>query len=245
MKIVSLVPSQTELLCDLGLQDSLVGITKFCVHPTNLRTQKVIVGGTKQVNFEKIQALKPDVILCNKEENTLEMVNVLRDIAPVHVADVTTLEDVYDLIHEYGEMFSCVKEAQQMVGKLQGLCQDWQIKVAEFPSLMVVYFIWKDPWMVAGGNTFINTLLRANGFVNVFQNIERYPEISVSVLQETDFDILFLSSEPYPFKEQHFEELKMYVPNAKILLVDGEFFSWHGSRMLKAFPYFEKLRQQL
>lgn len=109
MKIVSLVPSQTELLCDLGLQDSLVGITKFCVHPTNLRTQKVIVGGTKQVNFEKIQALKPDVILCNKEENTLEMVNVLRDIAPVHVADVTTLEDVYDLIHEYGEMFSCVK----------------------------------------------------------------------------------------------------------------------------------------
>lgn len=168
MKIVSLVPSQTELLCDLGLQDSLVGITKFCVHPTNLRTQKVIVGGTKQVNFEKIQALKPDVILCNKEENTLEMVNVLRDIAPVHVADVTTLEDVYDLIHEYGEMFSCVKEAQQMVGKLQGLCQDWQIKVAEFPSLRVVYFIWKDPWMVAGGNTFINTLLRANGFDECF-----------------------------------------------------------------------------
>lgn len=120
MKIVSLVPSQTELLCDLGLQDSLVGITKFCVHPTNLRTQKVIVGGTKQVNFEKIHALKPDVILCNKEENTLEMVNVLRDIAPVHVADVTTLEDVYDLIHEYGEMFSCVKEAQQMVGKCKG-----------------------------------------------------------------------------------------------------------------------------
>ncbi len=104
-RIISLVPSQTELLCYLGLEASIVGITKFCVHPENLRKEKKIVGGTKNVHFDRIRDLSPDIILCNKEENTLEMVLELEKIAPVHISNVISLEDTYQLISQYGEIF--------------------------------------------------------------------------------------------------------------------------------------------
>ena len=238
-RIISLVPSQTELLCSLGLKDSIVGITKFCVHPEGLKKEKKIVGGTKNVHFNKIADLKPDIILCNKEENTEEMVLALEKIASVHVSNVVTLEDTYQLILQYGEIFNRTEQASQLVNAIQykkgELNIDKHIK-------KVVYLIWKDPWMAVGGNTFINSMLELNNCHNVYKNsADRYPVVTLEMLKDLDIDIVLLSSEPYPFKEKHISELVKLL-NTKTILVNGEYFSWYGSRLLKAFDYFETIR---
>ena len=238
-RIVSLVPSQTELLVDLGLEESLIGITKFCVHPLHLKKEKTIVGGTKQVDFEKIKALQPDIILCNKEENTLKMIEQLEKIAPVHISDISSISDCLELILMYGNLFSKENTAEQLVENIQLKFKEFNAFIKGKRKLKVMYFIWKSPWMVAAKNTFIDALLSINNFENVYQHLERYPEIDINDVLESD--VIFLSSEPYPFKVDNVYELRELTPNAKILLVDGEYFSWYGSRLLKAFEYFKVL----
>lgn len=244
-RIISLVPSQTELLVDLGLEAVLVGVTKFCVHPTNLRKDKVVVGGTKQVNFQKIKALQPDIILCNKEENTKAMIEELEHIAPVHVSDVNTIEDCFQLIEMYGALFQISPKASAIIDGIKHARFQFQNKNKNKKRLNVAYFIWKQPWMVAASHTFINQMLEEAGYLNVFENKDRYPEIDLEHPSLTEADILFLSSEPYPFKETHVNELKSQFANKQILIVDGEMFSWHGSRLQKAYSYFESLNLQL
>lgn len=242
-RIISLVPSQTELLCDLGLESSIVGITKFCVHPNHLLKTKTIVGGTKQINIEKIKALQPDIILCNKEENTKEIVNVCSEICTVHVSNIETVSHCIEMIQQYGELFNVKNEASKISEKTKINLKDFQNYIQEKSTLKAAYFIWKDPFMVAGKNTFINYLLQLNKFENVYASLGRYPEIELK--QQEDVDVVFLSSEPYPFKEKHIEELQTYYTNAKIQLVDGEMFSWYGSRLIKSFNYFKSLHQNL
>src|SRR5690606_10328332 len=159
LRIVSLVPSQTELLYDLGLEDQVVGITKFCVHPYHFKSVKTIVGGTKKVNLDRIQSLDPDIILCNKEENTREMVAELNSIAPVHVSDVCTIADTLALIEQYGQLFACRTEASRITAKIDSRLREFKLFMQDKPVLKVAYFIWREPWMVAGGNTFIDHLL--------------------------------------------------------------------------------------
>ena len=241
-RIISLVPSQTELLVDLGLEESIVGITKFCVHPAHLRKSKTIVGGTKQVHFDKIKDLQPDIILCNKEENTKEMVKELEKIAPVHVSDIYTIEDTVELINQYGELFSIQNKANEITTKLIDLVDSFKSFVINLPIRKVAYFIWRKPWMVAGNNTIIHHLLLLNKFENVFADVSRYPEVELTSFVSTKKpDLVFLSSEPYPFKEKHILELNKIVPQANILLVDGEYLSWYGTRLLEAFDYFKNL----
>ncbi|WP_111683452.1 ABC transporter substrate-binding protein [Winogradskyella tangerina] len=243
-RIISIVPSQTELLVDLGIEQALVGITKFCIHPHQLRKEKSIVGGTKQVHLDKIKALEPDIILCNKEENTKEMIEALESIAPVHVSDIDSLEDCYDLIYSYGELFKVTSKALEMISNIQNERERFQAKITKGLWPKVAYFIWKKPWMVVGSNTFINTMLKEAGFLNVFEHETRYPEIQLdhSCLKEASH--IFLSSEPYPFKSQHVEELRNHFPNKTIEIVDGEMFSWYGSRLQKAFQYFESIHSK-
>lgn len=239
-RIISLVPSQTELLVDLGLEDKIVGITKFCVHPHHLRKQKTIVGGTKQVNFEKIKALTPDLIICNKEENSKEMVAGLEKIAPVWISDVNSIPDCLEMIHSLGEIFSEESIAKDIIERIQEELMAFEKIMSEKSELKTAYLIWKDPYMAAGSNTFISTLLEINRFQNIFGNrTERYPEVQVEELKATD--LILLSSEPYPFQQKHIDELAEKVGNKKILLVDGEYFSWYGSRLMKAFNYFRNL----
>ena len=242
-RIVSLVPSQTELLVDLGLEYTLVGITKFCVHPKHLRHERMIVGGTKQVHFDKIIALNPDIILCNKEENTKEMIAELEQIAPVHISNVGNLKDALQLISMYGHLFSAVKNANHLIKEIDKVHRDFKSFVSEKPRLKVAYFIWKDPWMVAGNNTFINAMLGINNFKNTFRATSRYPKIKLDNLQKNPPEVLLLSSEPFPFKKKHIELLSSKFPKSKILLVDGEMFSWYGSRLLQSFKYFKELHQ--
>ncbi|WP_031427387.1 ABC transporter substrate-binding protein [Flavimarina sp. Hel_I_48] len=239
-KIVCLVPSLSELLVDLGLENTLVGVTKFCVHPEHLRAEKTVVGGTKTVHFDRIMDLKPEIILCNKEENTQEIVSECDKIAPTHVSDLKNLEDVYALIIQYGKLFDVLEKSQILIENIKQKALNFQGNLSNTVRLKTAYLIWKNPYMVAGNDTFIDFLLEINGFTNIFaQKQSRYPEIEPQELKEAD--LVLLSSEPFPFKQKHIDLLKAHT-SARIMLVDGEYFSWYGSRLLGAFAYFEKLQ---
>ncbi|WP_100431625.1 ABC transporter substrate-binding protein [Flavobacterium sp. 1] len=245
-RIVSLVPSQTELLYDLGLEKSLVGITKFCVHPYHLKSTKKIVGGTKKVNCDKIRSLNPDIIICNKEENTKEIVDELWKICPVWVTDILTLEDNFQMITDFGQLFDKRTEARKWNDKLAFALSDFKIFIKDIPVKKAAYFIWKKPYMVAGSGTFIDELLKLNHFQNQYASQERYPEIELEKMDiNGSLDLVLLSSEPFPFKaEDGFEMMKDTV-NVKVILVDGEMFSWYGSRLIKALDYFKYLHNSI
>ena len=246
-KIVSLVPSQTELLYDLGLEDSIVGITKFCIHPYHLKATKAIVGGTKTIKFDKIKALQPDIIICNKEENTKAIVEELSQICSVWVTDILTIEDNIKMIQDFGVLFNRRTEAQKWIDKTNFAWQDFKQFIKNKPFKKVAYFIWANPYMVAGNTTFINELLQLNHFTNIYINKEgRYPEVELRKIRlEGDPDYVFLSSEPFPFKDEHAFEIGRATHHAKTVFVDGEMFSWYGSRLVKAFIYFKKLHEKI
>lgn len=245
-RIISLVPSQTELLCDLGLKSNLVGVTKFCVHPEYVKKDVAVVGGTKQINIEKIKALSPDIILCNKEENTKEVVLACELICNVHVSDIYTIAGSLELISQYGTIFNRNIEAKEIQAKINIEVNDFKVFIKNKPTLKVAYFIWQKPYMAAASNTFINYLLWLNKFENVYADSERYPEINIDETHRNKtVQIVLLSSEPFPFKEKHKKVFQEKYPHAKIVLADGEMFSWYGSRLLKAFGYFKQLRLNL
>ena len=180
MRIVCLVPSLTELLYDLGLEDRIVGITKFCVHPYHLKSTKKIIGGTKNVHAEKIRLLQPDIIIANKEENTEDIVIQMREISPVWVSDIVTIDDTLAMIEEFGRIFAVRTQSQQWVNKINFGLHDFKTFMKDKPLLKAAYFIWKEPYMAAGGNTFINEMLKLNHFSNIYENKEgRYPEVIV------------------------------------------------------------------
>ncbi len=240
-RIVSLVPSQTELLVDLGLKSSIVGVTKFCVHPRSLRKEVEVVGGTKHVKVQKIKDLQPDIILCNKEENSKEIIESLKDVAPIHISDIYNLEDCYELMAMYGDVFEVQAKTEEIISDIEAQRETFQQKIQHKTKLKIAYFIWKKPWMVAASHTFIDSMINEAGFENAFSDLERYPEIDLSHPSLQRADAIFLSSEPYPFKEEHVNELKSKFPEKKIIIVDGELFSWYGSRLKHSFPYFETL----
>ncbi|MBB6680792.1 ABC transporter substrate-binding protein [Aequorivita sp. 609] len=240
-RIVSLVPSQTELLVDLGLRDNIVGVTKFCVHPNKLRKEKTIVGGTKNVHFEKVKALNPDIVICNKEENTEEIVIELEKIAPVWVSDISNISECIEMINRLGEVFEVSQSALEISSKILSQLKAFRAFSEKLPIKKVVYLIWKDPYMAAGRDTFINELLELNRFENLFTDENsRYPEVREELLRQAD--TILLSTEPFPFKQKHVSEFQKEF-KAEVKLVDGEFFSWYGSRMTKAFEYFKRLHE--
>lgn len=241
-RIVSLVPSQTELLVDLGLEDRIVGITRFCVHPAYLRNKKTIVGGPKKVNYDKIEALKPDLILGNKEENTKEMAEHLSASYNLHLSSIASMEETYALIEQYGQIFDVREKAREITDSIKQEEADFKVYISEKTWKKVAYFIWRKPWMVVGGGTFVNHLLTLNHFENVYADIPRYPEVKLEELRGVDF--LLLSSEPFPFGEKHRKELKTLLGNhVDMKFINGEYFSWYGSRLEQAFRYFRKWRE--
>lgn len=244
-RIISIVPSQTELLFELGLKDEVVGITKFCIHPEAHFKLKPKVGGTKKLNIELIRSLKPDLIIGNKEENTFEEIELLSKEFPVWMSDIYNLEDATNTITQIGELVDRQPEAAYLNYLINAGFTDLQtLALQQGIDQRVAYVIWKEPYMLAGRNTFINDILAKNGLTNVVQQ-DRYPEITPDQLAELNPELVFLSSEPYPFREKHIEELKLAIPAAKIMLVDGEMFSWYGSRLVKAVQYLFQLQKEL
>lgn len=237
-RIISLVPSQTELLADLGLAEQVVGVTRFCVHPHTWKAAKQIVGGTKQVNMERIEALKPDLILANLEENKREMVEALDTIAPTYVTDVDTISAALDMIRTVGSLTDKENEAEELIAGIE----EAFVALDAFRPIRTAYLIWQAPYMTVGHDTFIHDVIARGGFVNVFGDQARYPEITVEALIETEADVVLLSSEPFPFREKHLEAFRRMLPDASVYLVDGELFSWYGSRLRKTPGYLEMLR---
>ncbi len=247
VRIISLVPSQTELLYDLGLEENIVGITKFCVHPYHFKTTKAIIGGTKNVNLEKIIQLKPDIIIANKEENTKDIVNELSKLYPVWITNIYSIEDNLQMIRDLGQLFNKRDEARKWIDEINFAHQDFLNFIKQKDYIKVAYFIWANPYMVAGNNTFINEMLKHNKFHNIYQNKEgRYPEVTIQNIKiEGNPDLILLSSEPFPFKEKHALEIGSFAHPAKTICVDGEMFSWYGSRLVEAFKYFKQLHQMI
>lgn len=230
-RMVSLVPSQTELLFDLGLGDSLVGVTKFCLHPYQARKTKKIIGGTKKLNLKAIEALQPDLIIGNKEENTQAEIDYLSEKFPVWMSDIFTQNDVYEMVKSIGEMTNTSAQATILNHNLSQTFSNLpKLKIAK----RFLYLIWHNPSMLAGKETYIDSFLTELGFINACSE-SRYPILNE--VEMKNIDLVLLSSEPYPFKAVHLEHYKTLFPNAEVMLVDGEAFSWYGTRLLKVEPY--------
>ena len=240
MKIISLVPSITETLFDFGLTDTeIIGRTKFCIHPKGLVKNVETIGGTKNLNLEKIKNLNPDLIIANKEENEKLQVEELMKDFKVWVTAIETLEDNSRFLAELGTLLNKENTAKNFNQKISDIIKG--IKIQE--SKKVCYLIWKNPYMTIGSDTFIHEILDKLGFENVFKNEKRYPEISVEEMKNADF--IFLSSEPFPFQQKHIDELQKELLNSKIVLVDGEAFSWYGTHLAKCGEYFFELVKSL
>lgn len=234
-RIISLVPSQTELLVDLGLEEKIVGVTKFCVHPVHLRKSKTIVGGTKNYRFDVIDSLKPDLIIGNKEENDREGIENLASKYPVWMSDIFDLKDSLRMISDLGDLTGRKEPTSSLISQIE---KSFEKPIAKKGTC--VYLIWENPKMAAGKSTFIDAMLSLAGFENLIQ-VDRYPELSPEKLVELAPDYLLLSSEPFPFKEKHIQSFQKLLPQTKIQLVDGELFSWYGSRLLQSAEYFRRL----
>lgn len=240
-RIISLVPSQTELLFDLGLNEEVVGITKFCVHPEDWFRTKTRVGGTKQLHLEKIRALQPDLIIANKEENLRLQIEELEKDFPIWISNVNNLHDAIEMIETIGEITGRQPGAKEITARIR---LNFSQLTAPDSKPMTCYLIWENPYMTIGGDTFINDMMTRAGFQNAFQNKQRYPGITMEQLKTAGCKLLLLSSEPFPFKQKHIDQLQPLFPDTRIILVDGEMFSWYGSRLVKAPAYFQQLQNE-
>jgi ABC-type Fe3+-hydroxamate transport system substrate-binding protein len=276
------------LLYDLGLGDEVVGITKFCVHPEAWFRGKTRVGGTKQVHIDRVEALKPDLVLANKEENTLADVEALRKICPVWTSDISTIREALDMIRAVGALVGRAERAQVLAAEIgAGIESVRQVKRSGAGNESVVplgsgsvganesalqrsgsgavnesilrgttpgagkkvaYLIWKNPYMAAGGDTYIHAMMEVLGWENVFAGKSRYPVVTEEELAAAGVEVVLLSSEPYPFKMKDIKELAQVLIKANvgsnkvdIRLVDGEMFSWYGSRMQHFPDYVRKM----
>ena len=244
-RIISLVPSQTELLYSLSLEEETIAITKFCIHPKQWFKNKPKIGGTKTVDIDKVNALKPDLIIANKEENVKEQVEMLATSYPVWVTDINNLEDAFQMIEDIGKLTRKEKAAGILNDKIKSKFNIYIQNNIVINSIPTIYLIWKEPYMTVGSDTFISNMMGKACLKNVFSSHLRYPVITVDQIKSTDCKLILLSSEPYPFKQKHIDALQKELPGITIRLVNGEMFSWYGSRLLLVPDYFKELIEDL
>ena len=239
-RIISIVPSQTEYLYDLGLKDEVIGITKFCIHPNDWFNSKERVGGTKNLDLDKIRSLHPDLIIGNKEENTKTDIEALEAIFPVYMSDVLSIDSAYEMMLDLGTLIGKKEEAELMVNQIRS-------DFLSFPAFDgdILYFMWKKPYMVAGRDTFIGQMINQLGFKNLYDDSNgRYREIADDEISESNAKYCLLSTEPFPFNEEDVLEFEEKF-GKKAIVVDGEMFSWYGSRMKLMKTYFEDLKARI
>ncbi|MBK8951450.1 MAG: ABC transporter substrate-binding protein [Chitinophagaceae bacterium] len=242
-RIISLVPSQTELLYDLGLNDNVIAITKFCVYPNKWFLEKTKIGGTKNINIPLIRSLNPDLIIANKEENVKEQVEELATECPVWISDVNSLEDAYTMIGTIGCITKKNSVAQLLISRIKSSFAILDTQPAEL--VKAAYLIWNNPLMAVGSGTFINSMMEKAGFENIYRDKKRYPITDFNEIKAKHCRVLLLSTEPYPFSQIHISSFQQLLPGIKIILADGEIFSWYGSRLLKAPDYFSILKEKI
>ena len=226
MKIVSLVPSYTKLLVDIGLRDSIVGITRFCVEPSDLHRSAVLVGGTKDPNIELIRKLEADVVLVNSEENRLDDIKAIRAFSEVFESCPKTVDQGLDLIESFYQYFNLKKNANLALyrEKLK------KIRSRNEQSKAILYFIWKEPFMVASKSTYIGSVLELAGYDNLSTDKLDYPVITVDEIKGMPLDYIILSTEPYPFRKRDCRLIEEKLAKQyDFMKACGKIFSWHGS----------------
>ncbi|MEI6021775.1 MAG: helical backbone metal receptor [Bacteroidota bacterium] len=241
-RIISLVPSQSEFLWDLGLGADLIGITKFCVHPPEMFKSLARIGGTKELNLDKIRALAPELIIGNKEENDALQIATLQKEFNVWISDIVNFKGTYEMMQSLGKILNREEAALKITNDIHRSLDGIQNIL---PPLKVAYFIWNKPYMLAANSTFIHFVLTDLGLTNVVGQFERYPVFDEQQLKALNPDLCFLSSEPFPFNSQHAAVLQEILPNAKMIQVDGEMFSWYGTRLKYLAAYVDVLKHQL
>ena len=241
LRIVCLVPSITELLYTLQLQHYVVGITKFCVHPSHWLKAITIIGGTKNVQIDIVKALKPTLIIANKEENELPQIEALKSFCTVYTSNVYNLQTAYTMIEQLGLLTNTSSIASNLVQSIQSQFDNIKINTTK----KVLYLIWQNPFITIGGDTFISYLLQQVGLYNVYSLQLRYPTITISDIKNIEFEYLLLSTEPYPFKQKHVAELQHILPHKNIHIINGEMCSWYGSRLLLAAEYLQAFKKNL
>ena len=241
-RIISLVPSQTELLFDLGLDKEIAGVTKFCRRPAAQTQSRQSIGGTKKFRFDVIDRLQPDLILGNKEENYREGIERLAAQYPVWMSDIHTLPDALEMIRSVGAITGKPEAANQLAEQIAAGFADLPRAARPYRA---AYLIWQNPLMAAGNNTFIHDILSRMGLENVMAGYGRYPQFTPEQLHAAQPDLILLSSEPYPFRAKHRQAFAAQFPRARVELVDGEMFTWYGSRLLPAINYLRQFLQTL
>ena len=237
-RIISLVPSVTELLHYLELNEETIAVTKFCIHPAEWFRSKKNIGGTKNINIRRIKELAPDLIIASKEENVQEQVEELAATHNVWLTDVSCIDDAHEMIKDIGILTGKTAEAKKLVIDIK---KEFGSLQHQKQAVKTAYLIWRTPLMTIGGDTFINDMMQYCGLENAFAKQLRYPKITIADLEASGCSMVLLASEPYPFKEKHIKELQQYLPGVKIILADGEMFSWYGSRMLLMPQYLQSL----
>lgn len=248
-RIVSVVPSQTEFLHSLGLDQEVVGITKFCIHPQEWFRSKTRVGGTKQLKIDQIRQLRPDLIIANKEENQQEQIELLAGEFPLYMSDIYSISDSINAMRVMGQLTGRELEATGIIDEVTSRFENF---TPDLVNRRILYLIWREPFMAAGSNTFINNMIEVCGWRNTlaghrdWEGVDRYPQLTAQQIRESNPEVILLSSEPYPFKNKHISELQELCPNAKVVLVDGELYSWYGSRLkfstMHFFAVIERIR---
>lgn len=260
-RIVSLVPSITETLIDLGVGERLVGITTYCVHPASVVGNIPKVGATKGVAFDKIEALAPDLILANKEENRKRHIERLEELCPVFVTYPRTLEDAVQLVLDLGRLTGCDVRASEIASACSAALEAAEPSIIG-PRLKTACMIWRDPWMAAGADTYMSNLLDRFGFENVFAGVAapdtevppeaatvRYPETTLAAVAQRHADVVLLPSEPYAFGEADQRDVESTLAElgttAAVVLVDGSYLTWYGTRTLPAIHYLQGVKTRL
>jgi len=240
-RIISLVPSISETLFYLGLGEKLVGITKWCKHPASEVVNKIKIGGVIGIDIGKIKELQPDLVFAVKEENDKDEINELAKITNIYVGEINNLSDAYNQIIDIGILTGVVEKSEKLVKDIKADFSELSI----FNNKTCAYLVWNKPLMLVGGNTFINNVLENCGLINVFNDRISYPEVTIDEINESNPEIIFLCSEPFEFKEEHKEDFEKHFPNKKVLLVDGEIFTWYGSHLLKTKEYCQNVKEIL
>ena len=248
-RIVSLVPSLTETLFTLGAGERLVGVTDYCIHPAEAVRDIPHVGGTKDPSIARILELTPDLVIANAEENEKNDVEQLRNHTTVFVTHPSTVAGAIKTVQDLGAMTGTVDKA----GRFAEACRHTLDSLAgQTPRTThrTACLIWRNPWMAAGPATYMSDLIRTAGFENIFIKREpRYPKTTIDALVSANPDVILLPNEPYPFgeaeKDEIFDRFASAAGTPSILLVEGTYFAWFGSRTLDALEYLKKLKETL
>jgi ABC-type Fe3+-hydroxamate transport system substrate-binding protein len=238
-RIVSLVPSITELLFDLDLGPQVVGRTGFCIHPRGGVRAVPKFGGTKDVDIEALLAAAPTHVIVNIDENTRETFEQLRACVPhVVVTHPNTPTDNLELFTLLGGIFAREAQSAALAADFNAALTDLRLAMARQPARRVLYLIWREPWMTVSPDTYIANMLSLLGWQTVPRVCEqRYPILNAGALRELQVDLCLLSSEPYPFRDKHMTEVSKLLGGTPVHLIDGEMVSWYGSRSIAGLRY--------